>query len=854
MAKNEKYFDALLAQEFGKNGKGFRSIFKTVDVKDQNGNLIAHIHDEDELKKFSKTHQNNIDTYEYQIDTRSDQYNKMTDGWRRLSNFIKKASGRSTNPTIVPAGSIKEKYGSDYRYQSNKKKNYAEVRKAAQTKILQEINDKNDKILTYAAQEPKEIVETAKIADPNQYYDLLKKNELSLDDDKQIKDKAMLIIKEARGRKVSLSNSGKKNKWLSSVVWRLSKKTPYYTEAVGVKGRDGVEIIDSKLDTKHHGYDSISKAREKAFADEYKKKLGNKDSSTRKFIQRFKNKNPHLHSVDEAIKFLKTEEGQRIANEQLWDEARRGKDGPIKSDDTAQRIQSNLGIAGPKIETTVKDKPQAALDKTAQVKAAGNAVLGYSTYNKAGAFIHHVMNNDPEAVKALRDGDKDAIRNHAPSSVSYDEMRQFYGNKQPKKSHVAKLVESGITVTDLPSDIQDYVDKKTAGESSSSRSSSSLFGRSSRRSSSRSSSNSTSRKSSTSDGSDLIGGKTIKWIGGKPHVVNERGKIGTWMHDKKTKIPGLRSGDEKQKKQKEKERKKIRAAEERYKELKDDKSLQYMSDEELRYLAKDANAVEKWRMKQKAKKMYMDPGYRAKVAAKTEQKKGVYEAKYLQAKKESKRRARAATSPWWKAWYGLSHNLWVLLGVLIAISVLFLPVGLFYVVGWSLAVGATGLIQFIIWVFLELWYMIAQALVSLIGMVGQGIMAAINFAGQAVTNALGFEYNAMEWTFVQDMVIPDLPGLFGSGHTWGDINLIPPNFMKLDSFMPTTFDTDAIIAKFIPVISGFFNWIYAPIAQRYTDWIATADWWYVGLVIGVPAVLAIIGLVAAVFFVRRRLY
>jgi len=857
MAKSKKYFEDRVAKEFGRDGKGFNTIFKKVEIRDQNGNLIdgGKIHDGKDLGTFLHNHQNNIDSYEYHIETRSDQYGRMVNGWERLRGVIKSASGRSTNPDIQLTGTTAEQYGSAFRYQAGKES--TDVNKAAQTKIIRDINNKKNEILTHASTDARRIVETAKQYDPHRYYKLLSdpQNDLSFDDDKQVSEKAQLIISEAKRKDLKNTKTSSKDKWLSSVIWNLSKDTPYFKRAEKDYGSKYVRDIDDKLGPKSkYSQTAADKIKQRMQAKAMKSRF-EKASSTYKFINRFKNQNPHLHSIDETIRFLNTEEGQRLANKQLWDEARRGKDGPIKSNQTAQNIQNKLGLSGPKIETTVADKPKAALDKTTQAKVAGNVVLGYSgsTYNKAGAFLRHVMKKDPEALQALRDGDKEAIRTHAPTSVDYDEMRQFYGGKQPDKGHIAKMVESGIDVNGLPSDLQEYVKKKTSG-SSSSISKSSLFGRSKSSSSTRSSSSSSGRKPSTSDGGDLIGGKTIKWIGGKAVVVNERGKIGQAMHNTKTRIPGIRSSSEALKRKREKQREKQRAKEEEYKEIKDDKTLQYMTDEEKQYLAKDANWYERLRMKSKAKRAYRDPVYRAKVEAKTEQKKGIYEAKVLKAKKDSKRRARAATSNWWRAWYALTNNLWILIGVLLTISIVFLPVGLFYVLGWAMAVGITGLVQFVIWVFIELWFMIAQALVALIGMVGQGIMVAINFAGRAVTEALGFEYNAMEWTFVQDMTIPDLPGFFGSGHTWGEVNLVPPSFLRLDSFMPTVFDTDTILAKFIPLLSNFFNWVYAPVAERYTNWIASAEWWYVGLVIGVPAVLAIIGIVAAVFFVRRRLY
>ncbi len=257
-----------------------------------------------------------------------------------------------------------------------------------------------------------------------------------------------------------------------------------------------------------------------------------------------------------------------------------------------------------------------------------------------------------------------------------------------------------------------------------------------------------------------------------------------------------------------------------------------------------------------AKKMYRDPAYRAKIQAKREAGKGYYEARLERARRESQRRMKAAKSPFWRAWYGLSHNLWVLIGVVLAIAILFLPIGMFHVLGWALAVGIVSLVMFIIWVFIELWWMIAQALVAVINLFGQVIVGVFNYIGGAIAGALGQSFTPFQHILVQNMHIVER-GPNGEriilGITWGEWNLIPPSFLKLDEFMPREFDTDVLIVKLWPALRSFFNWYTNPIAERYTAWISTAPWYVVGATIGIPIALIIIAIVVAALYVRRKM-
>lgn len=271
---------------------------------------------------------------------------------------------------------------------------------------------------------------------------------------------------------------------------------------------------------------------------------------------------------------------------------------------------------------------------------------------------------------------------------------------------------------------------------------------------------------------------------------------------------------------------------------------QYLSREEIEHAA-ITDPITRKRILSKADRMARDPVYRAKILSKSEEKKGRYEGRFARAQRLSKQRMKAATSPWWKLWYTLSNNIMYILGVLLIIASVFIPVGLFYIAGWALAVGLASLIMFIVWVFMETWFFISQGLVTVINLIGQTFNGIINFIGGSLGNTIGYEFNPFDQILVQNMPLNE-------GGTWGSQNLIPPSFLNLDKFMPLTFDTDTILAKIFPPISSFFHLIYNPIAQRYLDWIATAEWWYIGAIVGVPLLLVLVGVVGVVYYFKRR--
>jgi hypothetical protein len=270
-----------------------------------------------------------------------------------------------------------------------------------------------------------------------------------------------------------------------------------------------------------------------------------------------------------------------------------------------------------------------------------------------------------------------------------------------------------------------------------------------------------------------------------------------------------------------------------------------------------------------ARKMAVDPTYMKNQHSKWMLEKGIAEAKLIRAQKESQRQIRAASSTWYSGWYRFSkYTKWIAAAALL-VAILFLPMGLFYVLGWALAVGVIALFQFIIWVFMEFWFLVAQVLVSIVGLVGQAFVMMINWVGQTLGGALGQTYKPFDFQLVQNMLMfsQDSAGVYhvfqytdtgGQKEilTWGALNLTPPAFLKLESFRPPWFDPSTIFGHIVPPVQAFFNWLYGPIAVRYSAWIAdpATPWYWPGVLIGVPVIIAIIVIFLIYRFMKRRVY
>jgi hypothetical protein len=442
-------------------------------------------------------------------------------------------------------------------------------------------------------------------------------------------------------------------------------------------------------------------------------------------------------------------------------------------------------------------------------------------------LLHQKMSQDPEAVKALQKGTDDEVRAKLPKSVSYHELRSIEG-KDVNASVIKHLRKAGVEVTDLPPDLE----AKASGEYYK------PIGKTPREKTIRAT---TPKSRIVTGGVGLLGSKKVGYVGGRPVWVKTPGRIQTALAGIGGKIKSIVTPGKKDK-------------EKIYRELKEREDLRYLTDEEKRYAAY-ASPVTRRQIIQRGRRMYYDEAYRAKQLAKKERRRGFYQAKLEKAMIESERRHKAAVSPWWRAWYGLTHNTKILVGVALIVSLLFLPIGLFHVLGWAIAVGVVSLVMFVIWVFVELWWLIAQGLVGIINLIGQAITSVFNWIGSSFTNAVGQSFTPFKHILVQNVKLVSTTGGRRTilGITWGEWNLVPPSFLKLDSFMPTKFDTDVLITKIWPALRGFFDWYTKPIAEHYTNWISQAEWYHVGAAIGIPIVIIIIIVVVVILHIRRKL-
>jgi hypothetical protein len=121
------------------------------------------------------------------------------------------------------------------------------------------------------------------------------------------------------------------------------------------------------------------------------------------------------------------------------------------------------------------------------------------------------------------------------------------------------------------------------------------------------------------------------------------------------------------------------------------------------------------------------------------------------------------------------------------------------------------------------------------------------FEYQTISNMLMFERDANFNWIVYSYTDPSTGKV--ELLRWGALNLAPPSFLNLQAFMPDKFNSEVIIGYIVPPLQAFFHWLYEPIALRYTAWIGdpATPWYYPGLVIGIPIILAIVSL----YFIYR---
>ncbi len=719
---------------------------------------------------------------------------------------------------IEHQGWLRETYGDNYK-RKNRLPDYQTFINKNKREFLNKVSDD-------------EIINIAKRNGVEQYYELVGKSGLSEKGDKQ--RVADLIRDAAAGEEFKASGSGKEAGWLKSIVFEAGKRTNRVRPDTNY-GSDSYKKMDRFFGKFRSNSKNVVNLEDKMI----KKRYGN-DSSAIDLLKEVKKETGSRSLAQVENDIANDENTQRIARQILSDKL--SKAGTTETQfKAANRTLSKLGIGGPKFEKenlTVRSARKERAQRVELVKAAG------LSDNFANDPIGHLLRKKTiHKINTLEHGSSEDIREILPNSVSFKDI--FDSSKKTQLNMVKKLIEHDIEVRDLPNEYKDKLSGVQVNSSSKS-------GKKSSRSSSSFSKGGSRRSGSTAKSGDgWLESEEIKYTaGGRAKIVKHRGKIGQALHNTKSKIPGV--GDKK-----ERYRKKKRAWDEEYNRLDDDETLKYLTNDEKRYIAQKANPIEKRNMITKAQRMYYDPAYRAKITAKNEEKVGIYEAKVHRAKREAQQRKKAAMSPWWKAWYAITKNLWVLVGIVAAISIMFIPIGLFFVTGWLIAAGLVSLFMFIIWVFIELWFMIAMALTTVINFIGQAIVMAINGVGATLANALGQEYTPFEHTLVRNMNIAQINPETGQreilGITWGQFNLTPPDFLSLNSFKPTEFDTDTILAKIFPPIRDFFNWYTAPLAQRWTDWIANAEWYTIATVAGTPLVLIIIGVVAGGYYLRRRM-
>ena len=347
-------------------------------------------------------------------------------------------------------------------------------------------------------------------------------------------------------------------------------------------------------------------------------------------------------------------------------------------------------------------------------------------------------------------------------------------------------------------------------------------------------------------------GKTadVKIVGGETVYTQNKSRMRDWWDSRKKGLRGKTPAE------------KLRAFNDKYSGV----MPRYRYEDAI----KKGNWLDRVRLHRQARKMATDPVYNMNQRHKWQVEEDIAKAKLIRAKREGQQQMRAATSTWYSAWYRFSkYTKWIAMFALLA-AILFLPMGLFYVLGWALAVGVIALFQFIIWVFMEFWFLVAQAMVAVVGLVGQAFVMAINWVGKTLGSTLGQTYKPFDYQLVQNMLMfeRDSAGVYhvyyynnavtGKSEilTWGALNLTPPKFLSLELFKPTWFDTQTIFGHLVPPVSAFFNWLYGPIATRYTGWISDPNtpWYWPGIIIGVPVIIIIIVIFLIYRFMKRRVY
>ena len=654
-------------------------------------------------------------------------------------------------------------------------------------------------------------------------------------------------IKEDLTRKYNFSfvgksdATGKKNILVKSVLGeKVVEEKPFIQKTLNQSNRlSGFykDLRGRKYQSKEHLEFELNKRKEQKEAQ----KLVKKSTSIQKVLNNFRKTQNISDSISDAkvLQIARDKPGTLAQVGQLM----------------VQRGETNAGhasaavseIAGTPIRyKKKKDEKMSKIPKsqleTDFKKKIGEAI-GMTPSNKALDYVVKKVASDEivEMVATNKISAEDAIRSDELriDAIDYWETKK----RKPSKTFVEKWRGAGGAIDDVDT-VKERIEagkpggKKTEGKKA---------------------------FKSTTDSSKKDYVNREPWLskdeaiekGGRYEIKRRKGRLAKIAESSKGIRIISKSGREQRKKEKEKKKQyKMSKRYARYKDTVTSTEAQRLA------LPKKEGGYGFWQRQnwlpftraRRAEKMRADEAYRQQQMAKDIEKEGWGRYQAKKATRRAEKLQRVAMSPWQTAFYKLSQRMkWILLG-LFAICILFLPMGLFYVVGWAMAVALASLVQFIVWVFMSFWFLLAQAIVSILGAIGQAFLGIINALGGALTNATGSEYQPLNWQWIHEMQMfkQDANGNWvlityrdetGAQQTltWGALNLVPPSFMQLDKFMPTTFDTDTILAKIVPIFSDAFHWMYDPIAQRYTEWITSgAEWYHIGLVIGLPFIIILI--------------
>jgi hypothetical protein len=88
------------------------------------------------------------------------------------------------------------------------------------------------------------------------------------------------------------------------------------------------------------------------------------------------------------------------------------------------------------------------------------------------------------------------------------------------------------------------------------------------------------------------------------------------------------------------------------------------------------------------------------------------------------------------AWHKTSRSLKTLITLVFALAILFIPIGIFYYVGWAVAAAGMFLVSLIYWIFSNAFFGIAQGLVALINGIASLFLGMVVYVVEAIFSVL----------------------------------------------------------------------------------------------------------------------